>query len=149
MNTVIDSRSLAFVAAFVIAVPLAWTNAHSATAVRASGVTRTSVNQNVNVNRNTSVNRSASANQNVNVNVNRNINATRNVNVDVDNHHDYHPVAAAVVTAAVVGAVVRTLPPACSAVVVNGITYHNCGGAWYQPQFAGTQVTYVVVHAPR
>ena len=33
--------------------------------------------------------------------------------------------------------------------VLNGITYRNCGGAWYQPQFAGTQVTYVVINAPQ
>ena len=96
----------------------------------------------------------------------RNINNTtrtsvnRNVDVDVDVDRHYHPVAraaattaavttAAVVTSAVVGSMVRTLPPACSAVVVNGLTYQNCGGAWYQPQYAGTSVTYVVVNPPQ
>jgi hypothetical protein len=103
--------------------------------------TRTSVNRNVN--------------RNTNVNVNRHV----DVDVDVDRRH-YHPVAraaattaavttAAVVTSAVVGSMVRTLPPACSAVVVNGLTYQNCGGAWYQPQYAGTSVTYVVVNPPQ
>ena len=32
--------------------------------------------------------------------------------------------------------------------VSSGITYRNCGGAWYQ-QFAGTQPTCVVVNAPK
>src|SRR6516162_342692 len=92
--------------------------------------------------------------------VNRNVNVNRNVDVDVDVDRHYHPVAraaattaavttAAVVTSAVVGSMVRTLPPACSAVVVNGLTYQNCGGAWYQPQYAGTSVTYVVVNPPQ
>jgi hypothetical protein len=94
----------------------------------------------------TSVNRSVSVNQNVNVH--------RDIDVDVD--RDYHPVATAaalgtiaVATAAVVGAVVHTLPPACSAVQVNNVTYQQCGSAWYQPQYSGTQLTYVVVNPPQ
>jgi len=108
--------------------------------------------RNVNNTTRTSVNR--------NVNVNRNVDVNRHVDVDVDvdrhYHNDYHPVAtaaavtaAAVTTAAVVGSIVRALPPSCSAVVVNGLTYQQCGGAWYQPQYAGTSVTYVVVNPPR
>ena len=31
----------------------------------------------------------------------------------------------------------------------NGVTYQNCGGTWYQPQYVGTSVQYVVVTAPR
>lgn len=91
------------------------------------------------------------------VNVNRNVN--RNVNVDVNapyaRRYD-HPVATAAavtagvaVTAAVVGSMVRTLPPSCTAVVSAGFTYQQCGSVWYQPQYAGTQVTYVVVNPPR
>jgi hypothetical protein len=57
--------------------------------------------------------------------------------------------AAAVTTAAIVGSVARTLPPACSVAVINGVTYQNCGGSWYQPQYMGTSVQYVVVTAPR
>jgi hypothetical protein len=121
----------------------------------------------------TTVNRRASVNENRNVNVNRNanVNVNRDVNVNVNRDVDinvhryepgygygccYHPVAtaaavaaAAVVTAAVVGSMVRTLPPSCSAVVVNGITYQHCGSAWYQPQFSGTSVTYIVINQPR
>ena len=61
------------------------------------------------------------------------------------------PVAAAVtvgVTAAVVGSMVATLPPSCSAAVIGGTTYEQCGATWYQPQYIGTQVQYVVVPAP-
>jgi hypothetical protein len=76
------------------------------------------------------------------------------------NYRPYRPVAraavgaavvtgAAVATAAVVGSTVHTLPPQCSSVVVNGIAYQQCGSAWYQPHYAGSQVTYVVVNPPR
>jgi hypothetical protein len=100
--------------------------------------------------------------------VNRNINANVNRNVNVNVHHDvyvhgnyygggccYHPNTAAVVattaivTAAVVGSRVYALPPACSVVMVNGLTYQHCGSTWYQPQFVGTSTTYVVVAAPQ
>jgi hypothetical protein len=53
------------------------------------------------------------------------------------------------VTAAAIGSVAYSLPPACAPVVMYGMTYQNCGGVWYQPQFAGTQVSYVVVNPPR
>ncbi len=109
----------------------------------------------VNVNRGANVNR----NYNANVNVNRDV----NVNVHNDYHGGYgyggccyHPVATAaavtataVVTSAVIGSIVYSLPPACSVVYVNGITYQQCGSTWYQPQFSGGSTTYVVVNAPR
>lgn len=114
---------------------------------------RTAAARNINNTTRTSVNRNV--NHNTNVNVNRHV----DVDVDVDRRH-YHPAAraaattaavvtTAAITSAVVGSMVRTLPPACSAVVVNGLTYQNCGGAWYQPQYAGTSVTYVVVNPPQ
>ena len=89
-----------------------------------------------------------------NVNVNRNVN--RNVNVNVDRRYD-HPIATAVAvttavaaTTAIIGSMVRSLPPSCSPpVMINGFAYQNCGNVWYQPQYAGTQVTYVVVNPPR
>lgn len=37
---------------------------------------------------------------------------------------------------------VATLPPACTVVVIEGMTLHHCGGAYYQPY--GNQ--YVVVN---
>jgi hypothetical protein len=48
-----------------------------------------------------------------------------------------------------VGSAVRTLPPHCTPVVVGGVAYQQCGSAWYQPRYAGSQVTYVVVNPPR
>ena len=105
------------------------------------------------VNTRTSVNRNVHANQNVNVN--------RNVNVDVDRDYygrggyyggGYHPVATAAavaVTAAAIGSIVYSLPPSCQTVMVNGLAYQQCGGSWYQPQYSGSQVTYVVVNSPR
>jgi hypothetical protein len=71
-------------------------------------------------------------------------------------YRPYHPVArtavvagAAVATAAVVGSTVRTLPPACVSTVVGNVAYQQCGNTWYQPHYAGSSVTYVVVHPPR
>lgn len=91
-----------------------------------------------------------------NVNVNRNVNRNVNVNVEANRRYD-HPIAAAAVattavvaTTAIIGSMVRSLPPSCSPpVTLNGLTYQNCGNVWYQPQYAGTQVTYVVVNPPR
>ena len=115
---------------------------------------------NVNASRNTNVH----ANRNVNVNSNRNV----NVNVDRDVHvhggyygggccySSYHPVATAaavtataMVTAAVVGSIVNTVPAGCSTVVVNGFAYQQCGSTWYQPQISGSSTTYIVVNPPR
>lgn len=118
----------------------------------------TNVKRNTNVNRDTNVNRNTNVNKNTNVNVNRD----RNVNIDVDVNHrggwdndwddHHHPIATGVaigataaITSAVIGSMVYTLPPACQTVVVNGIGYSNCGGTWYQPQYVGTSVQYVVV----
>jgi hypothetical protein len=122
-----------------------------------------SARQNVN---HPSANR-ATNRRDVNVNQN-NVNVNRNVNVNVNNHggyndhyyHDWdddwddhwHPVATiatAAVAAAVVGSIVRSIPPNCSTVVVNGVSYSQCGSTWYQPQYVGSSVQYVVVNPPR
>jgi hypothetical protein len=132
----------------------AWPDATEARRVR--NTTRASVNRNANRNLNRNVN--INQNRNQNINVNRNVNVHRDIDVDVDHRYydHYHPVATAVgvaaaatVTAAVIGSIVYSLPPACSMVVVNGISYQNCSGTWYQPQYMGTQVSYVVVNPPR
>jgi len=109
--------------------------------------TRTSVNNN----RNTNVN--SNRNTNVNVNSNRNV----NVDIDMDNdRHHHHPVGtavavttAAVVTAAVVGSVVYTVPPSCVPVQIGNAIYQQCGTTWYQPQYVGSSVQYVVINPPR
>lgn len=114
------------------------------------------VNQNANVNRNVNVNQNTNVNRNVNVNQNTNVNVNRNVNVSGGYYGpSYHSgpsvagvVAATVVTAAVVGTVVRSLPPSCTTVYANGFAYQNCGGTYYQPQYQGSNVTYIVVNQP-
>jgi hypothetical protein len=112
-----------------------------------SNNTRTSVNKNTNVNHST-----ASVNRNTNVNVNSN----RHVDVDVDVDRGYHPVGTALavgatvaVTSAVVGSMVNTLPPACVPVQVGNVLYQQCGSTWYQPQYVGTSVQYIVVNPVR
>ena len=89
-----------------------------------------------------------------------NVNVNRNVNVDVDRrgggwNDNYHPVATAAavtatvaVTAAVVGSVVRSVPPNCSPYNYNGMVYQQCGNSWYQPQYVGNDVQYVVFNRP-
>jgi hypothetical protein len=85
------------------------------------------------------------------------VNINRNVNVngydhggDWDDH--YHPVArgvaigtAAAVTSAAIGSMIYSLPPACSP--YQG-SYYYCGGVYYQPQYQGDKVVYVVVQQP-
>ncbi len=53
-------------------------------------------------------------------------------------------VGAAVVTAIAIGTIVATLPPSCSTLIVDGVTYHNCSGTYYAP--SGSQ--WIVVDAP-
>jgi hypothetical protein len=123
---------------------------------------RTSVSRGAsppNVSRRTNVganNVNANRNVNRNVNVNHNVDVNHHVDIDVDVDHDYHPWAAAaavttaaVVTGAVIGSIVRSVPPSCQTVVVNGTTYSQCGSTWYMPQMQGPSVTYVVVAPPR
>ena len=90
-----------------------------------------------------------------------NVNVNRNVNVNVEGgscprcgggwDDDYHPIATAAavtatvaVTSAVVGSMVRSVPPNCVPVNYGGMVYQQCGGTWYQPQ--GGQ--YIVVNPP-
>ena len=88
-----------------------------------------------------------------------NVNVDRDVNVNVEGHrgccggwdNDYHPVATAAavsagvaVTSAIVGSMVRSVPPSCVPVNYGGMVYQQCGSTWYQPQ--GSQ--YVVVNPP-
>ncbi len=69
---------------------------------------------------------------------------------------NYRPVAraavvttAAVATAVAVGTVVRSVPPSCTSVMVGNVAYQQCGNTWYQPRYAGSEVSYVVVNPPR
>ena len=128
-------------------------------------------NTNAGANRNTNANADRNVNANSNTNVNRNVNVNQNVNVNrdvnVNTNRNYYGggyggpccynsgvgtaaaiTAAAVGTAMVVGAIVNTLPPSCTAIAANGVTYQKCGSTYYQPQFSGGNATYVVVNAP-
>ena len=150
--------SLAFIAVCALLAPVLSMAARN---VPARSQARQSVNRNTNAN----VNRNANINRNTNVNTNRNVNVNvdRNVNVHGGYYGGYygggccyHPAAtaaavtaASVATAAVVGSMVHTLPPSCSAVVVGGVSYQHCGSAWYQPQIASGSTTYVVVNPPQ
>lgn len=128
--------------AVTVAVVLATAFAADLAARGVRGTTRTNVSGgNVNVNRNT------------NVNVDRHV----DVDVDADRHWDGddHPVAraaavgaAVAVTAAAIGSIAYSIPESCVPVDVNGVTYQQCGSTWYQPQYAGDSVQYVVVDAP-
>jgi hypothetical protein len=111
----------------------------------------------------TSVNRNYNVNRNVNVNVNRDVNVHGAYYGGYHGgyygpccYHDYHPVATAaavtataMVTAAVIGSIVHTLPSGCTSVMVNGFAYQQCGSTWYQPQISGGSTTYIVVNPPR
>lgn len=99
-------------------------------------------------------------------NVNRNVNyhgGHNNIDVDVDRGWDnghwddhWHPVATAAavgatvaVTRAIVGTRVYVLPTSgCQTYPYSGTSYYVCGDDWYEPQYVGTQVTYVVVRRP-
>ena len=69
--------------------------------------------------------------------------------------HSYYRAPAAVVygvpaaATIAIGATVMSLPPSCSTLVVNGLTYYNCGGTYYQAAYDGPNLVYVVVEPPR
>lgn len=118
-------------------------------ATRTSGGANRAQSQNVN----------RSTTRNVERNTSRSVNIDQDIEVDVDNDHwndwDDHPVAAAAavtagvaLTSAVIGSIVYSVPPSCVTTVVNGMTYSQCGSTWYQPQYYGNNVQYVVVDPP-
>lgn len=129
------------------------------------GNTRVNVNRGANINKNRNVNR----NTNINKNVNRNVNINRDRDVHIHggyhggyrhgyyhDHNDGIGVGGAIaigVAGLAIGSIVTaaSMPPpsSCSMTTVNGITYQRCGSTWYQPQYSGSNVTYVVVNPPR
>jgi hypothetical protein len=52
--------------------------------------------------------------------------------------------AAPVSYAPAVGTVVASLPPGCSSMSVNGVSYMNCAGTWYLPFYSGGALMYQV-----
>ena len=133
--------------------------AHPASAARGGQVNKSaaqtsvhnaSANRNTNVNQNTNVNRNTNVDRNANVNVNRNVDVHGGYGGGGYDHWG-HPIATGVaigataaITSAAIGSMVNTLPSGC---VASG-PYQNCGGTYYQPQYQGSSVTYVVVNPP-
>ncbi len=72
----------------------------------------------------------------------------------VNRRHDaaYAAAATTVVVAPVAGLAIGTrvsaLPTGCASVTVNSLSYFNCGGAYYQPQYSGATLVYTVVVPP-
>lgn len=118
------------------------------TATANRGGSRNNVGNNVN---NGNIN---SGNRN-NVNIGNDV----DIDIDVDHRHGYwgggvyHPVAAgivigtvAVTRAAVVGSYYYSLPPGCTVVYRNGVSYWYCGTVYYSRTWYGNDVVYVVVN---
>ena len=145
-------------------VGLGETEAASIMALQQRAQTRQGADRDRNPNRNSGNRNNNNRNNNRITNVSGNdvnINVDRNVRYDDHHHHhdhwddwddDWHPwatAAAVTMTAAVIGSIVASIPPDCSTVIVNGISYSQCGNTWYQPQYYGSSVQYVVVNPPR
>jgi hypothetical protein len=96
-----------------------------------------------------------------NVDRDTNIGSNNDINIDVDDgwgggDWDYHPIAAGVafgtaaaVTSAAIGSMYYSLPSSCPPYPYGGYTYHYCNNVWYQPQYSGSTVNYVVIDDPR
>lgn len=106
-------------------------------------------------------NRASTTSSSRNVNRSTSVSRSTNVDIDVDNgccdndwgdgDLDDNPLARAAIvtgTVAAIGSIVRQPPANCVPVVHQEITYQQCGSTWYQPQYSGTNVQYVVVSPP-
>ena len=157
-NSKLFTRFITLVTIWSLVIGTGWILPRDAMARQVHGHTRTNVNHNKNINRTKNVNR----NTNVNVNRNANVNVNRNVHVHGGYHgggyyHDHDDgigVGGAIaigVAGMAIGSMITAaaLPPSCSTVSVNGITYQQCGSTWFQPQYSGSQVNYIVVNPPR
>jgi len=112
-----------------------------------SGAARTSVNRDFD---NAQLNQVATAST-----TNRQLVHDGSFDLDVDVDARWHPAAhvatwpaSGTSTAAAIGSIAYVLPPSCTMTHVNALSYYLCGLTWYQPQFAGTSVRYVVVAEP-
>ena len=91
----------------------------------------------------------------------KNVNIHKNVNVNVNRHgggghhgggyyrNDGRFIAGAI-TGIAIGSIITaaSMPPSCTTTVYANATYRQCGNTWYQPQYSGTSVQYVVVGRP-
>ena len=89
-------------------------------------------------------------NKNVNINSNKNtninVNKRKNVNVNVNNNRHRGPSPLAVLAGMAIGTVVvaSAMSPSCTTVIVNGNSYRQCDGAYYQQ----SGPDYIVVKSP-
>ena len=58
------------------------------------------------------------------------------------------PAPAPTVVGVPIGTVVHVLPAGCTSVVVGGVDYSDCAGAFYKAAFSGNNLVYVVVQNP-
>ncbi|MGZ6219989.1 MAG: hypothetical protein ACXWMV_08325 [Syntrophales bacterium] len=58
------------------------------------------------------------------------------------------PPAAPAPSGVPIGTVVQALPAGCKSVVVGGVSYSDCAGAFYKAAFQGNNLVYVVVPSP-
>jgi len=66
-------------------------------------------------------------------------------------HHDYAgSFVAGTVTGLAVGAIISaaSMPPSCTTVAVNNVSYRRCGSNWYQPYYVGTELQFQLVNPP-
>jgi len=149
-NSKLFTRIVTLVTIWSLVIGTGWMLPKDAMARQVRGHTRTNVNHNTNINRTRNVNR------NTNVNVNRNVHVHGGYHGGgyYHDHDDGIGVGGAIaigVAGMAIGSMITAaaLPPSCSTVSVNGITYQQCGSTWYQPQYSGSQVNYIVVNPPR
>ena len=150
------TRFVTLVTVWSLVIGTGWMLPKDAEARQVRGGTRTNVNRGANVNRNANINNRTNVNRNTNVNVNRNVNVHGGYHGGgyYHGHDDGIGVGGAIaigVAGMAIGSMITAaaLPPSCSTVSVNGMTYQQCGSTWYQPQYSGSQVNYIVVNPPR
>lgn len=138
MSKSIFARLTVFCFSVALVTGIGWVFPDDSEARRVRNRTRVNVNRDVH--------------RDVHREVHRDVHRDIDIDVDVDYHRRRYPVAAAAaataVTAAAIGSIVYSLPPSCRTVNYNGFVYQECGDVWYQPQYAGDQITYVVINPP-
>jgi len=65
-------------------------------------------------------------------------------------HNNTGAFVAGAITGLTVGAIVSaaSMPPSCTTVSVNNVSYRRCGSSWYQPYYVGTELQFRVVAPP-
>ena len=98
-----------------------------------------------------SVNKHVDRNKHKDVNRDIDIDKDVDIDVDVDDHHkNNNDLARAVAAGLVVGAVVNSIDNEAECVTEprGDVSYLYCDGVWYEPQYSGSNVTYIVVNEP-